>query len=119
MQEIQFFSEESIRAFNENCQAAEAPCFFGDYPDLDRYYRQLTSFLAGADYADSERRSFRGRDYFVTDRPCGGDTCVIREYTTFSGDVKIDVWITMDDESQAGLADEIVERQLILVNSSG
>ena len=108
LKEIQFFSEESIRAFNEACQASQAPCFFGDYPDLDRYYRQLTAYAAGANVDGSDTLQTNGRRYYVTNRPCEGDACIIREYTTFARDVKVDVWVLLAAESQAEAADQVV-----------
>jgi hypothetical protein len=105
--EIQFFSEDSIRRFTESCDA-DAPCFSGDYPDPARYQRQKATFEELTRYQnDVPRRgddfSFRlgDRYYLVTNHPCAGDTCVIREYTTFLGETKVDVWILMADSGQS------------------
>jgi hypothetical protein len=103
--EIQFFSEDSIRRFTESC---EAPCFFGDYPDLTRYRAQKAAFERLTRYRNDVRRlgndfTFRlgDRYYFVTNHACEGDTCVIREYTTFMGEVKVDVWVLMENSGQS------------------
>jgi hypothetical protein len=105
LQEIQFFTAESIEQFTQNCSGA-SPCFFGDYPDLDRYYGQLKAYKELADFEDFELRRFADRYYFVSNHPCEGDACVIREYTTFfSGDIKVDVWVLMEDESQTQQSD--------------
>jgi hypothetical protein len=105
--EIQFFSKDSIRRFTENCDA-NAPCFFGDYPDLVRYQDQKATFAELKRYQNEVPRrgdhfSFRlgDRYYFVTNHPCEGDTCVIREYTTFLGETKLDVWVLMASSAQS------------------
>jgi hypothetical protein len=95
--EIQFFSEASIRDFTMNCQE---PCFFGDYPDLERYRGQKAAFETSSNYQHYRLGRFGDRHYFVSHHSCVGDRCVIREYTTFLGDTKVDVWVLMDDVSQ-------------------
>ncbi len=100
--ELQFFSQESIRIFTSNCE--ESPCFYGDYPTLERYSDQKIAFASGGNIEDFELRKFGLRSWFVSSHPCEGDSCVIREYTTFIGDTKVDVWIAMrgsDEEKQA------------------
>lgn len=98
--EIQFFSEESIQRFTENC-GAEASCFYGDYPDLARYQGQKTAFQETVRYGHYDLRRFGDRYYFVSNHPCVGDFCVIREYTTFLGETKVDVWIMMASADQS------------------
>jgi hypothetical protein len=105
--EIQFFSEDSIRRFTESCDAS-APCFFGDYPDLTRYQAQKAEFeQLTRNRSDSPRLgnqfSFRlgDRYYLVSNHACEGDTCVVREYTTFLGETKVDVWILMANSGQS------------------
>jgi hypothetical protein len=112
LSEIQFFSENSIDEFTRDCDQS-TPCFFGDYPDLDRYYGQREALKALENYQDFVLESFNGRHFLTMNRPCYGDDCVIREYTTFLGDVKLDIWITMADESQIGQSDQLFTRLLI------
>jgi len=112
LSEIQLFSENSIDEFTRGC-GESAPCFFGDYPDLNRYYGQREALKALQDYQDFMLQSFNGRHFLTVNRPCHGDDCVIREYTTFLGDVKLDIWITMADESQTGQSDRLFAQLLI------
>jgi len=105
-QEIQFFNKESIKQFTANC-GIETPCFFGDYPDLERYNGQKNAFNSGNDYGNYELKKFGDRNYFVSNFRCTGDSCVIREYTTFIDDMKIDLWITMEDNTQVSAADSL------------
>ena len=42
-QEIQFFNEKSIKQFAMRCND-DSPCFFGDYPDIERYKGQKNTF---------------------------------------------------------------------------
>ncbi len=107
-QEIQFFSEESIKQFTSNC-GGDSPCFFGDYPNLTRYNGQKNAFNKGETYEKYELKKFGDRNYFVSNFKCTGDSCVIREYTTFINDTKIDIWITMADETQVNAADNLFE----------
>jgi hypothetical protein len=37
----------------------------------------------------------------VSNHACEGDTCVIREYTTFLDEVRVDVWVLMANSSQS------------------
>jgi hypothetical protein len=52
---------------------------------------------------------FNDRAFLVSNLPCHGDSCVIREYTTFVRDVKVDVWVVLGDESQVELSDRLVD----------
>lgn len=104
-QEIQFFSKESIDKFAKNC--ADGPCFFGDFPNIERYNGQKNAFEANKDYLKYKLKKFDDRYYFTSNFKCEGDSCVIREYTTFIGSTKIDVWITMANESQVIEADKL------------
>jgi len=115
LNEIQFFSRESIEAFTADCETTI--CFFGDYPDLKRYDGQKEAFLGLEDYEDYKLRQFNDRYYFISSRDCHGDSCVIREYTTFIDNDKIDIWITMEDESQNEKSDELFSQlQITEVN---
>lgn len=112
-QEVQFFSEKSIQQFTENC-GADTPCFFGDYPDLERYNSQKNAFKNETDYKKYELKKFGDRNYFVSNFKCDGDSCVIREYTTFIDDTKVDIWVTMADDTQAKVADSLFEKFKII-----
>ena len=106
LDEIQFFSEESIREFISNCGEGNI-CFFGDQPDLPRYIGQKKAFSEGVDYEGYVLKTFGNRRWFVKNIPASGDDVIIREYTTFFGELKVDVWITMADKSQETKADEL------------
>jgi hypothetical protein len=101
--EIQFFSEASIRAFEERCTTDF--CFEGDYPDEERYHAQRSALAECATLPSYRARRFGDRCYLVSDHRCIGDACVIREYTTFLDETKIDVWIMMRDTSQVDASD--------------
>lgn len=107
-QEIQFFSKESIQQFIRNCK--DEPCFFGDYPDLIRYDGQKKYFYKKEDYKNYIFKKIGNRNYFVSNIDSAGGGGVIREYTTFIDETKIDIWITMTDVSQADAADALLER---------
>ena len=112
LSELQFFSAESIAEFTANC-GDDSPCFFGDYPDLERYIGQRESLLAHEGYEDGAFLSFSGRDFIVRSFPCHGDACLIREYTTFLGNVKLDIWIVLDEESQVAQGDLLLTQLTI------
>ena len=105
--EIQFFSKESIDEFTKNC--GEGPCFFGDFPNVERYIGQKNAFETNKEYLNYKLKKFNDRSYFTSNFKCDGDSCVIREYATFIGSTKIDVWITMVNESQVIEADKLFE----------
>jgi hypothetical protein len=103
--EIQFFSEASLRAFEERC--IRDFCFEGDYPDVERYRAEKVALAQCADLPPYENMRFGDRGYLVSNHRCTGDACVIREYTTFLQDTKVDVWIMMRDTSQADASDAL------------
>lgn len=108
LKEIQFFSTESIEEFTKGCTGSD-PCFFGDYPDLERYYGQLKAYRDRRDFQTYKLVLLVERFYFASTHPCEGDTCVIREYTAFvPGDIKVDIWIIMEDETEITQSDEIM-----------
>ena len=103
--EIQFFSEASLRAFEERCTSDF--CFEGDYPDLERYHAQRAALAQCTDLPPYENRRFGDRCYLVSNLRCTGDACVIREYTAFLEDTKVDVWIMMQNTSQGDASDAL------------
>lgn len=103
LDEIQFFSKESIENFTKSC--VNELCFEGDYPDVARYIGQKSSFEQSKDYNNFKLRKFGSRSWFVSNFNCIGDSCVIREYTTFLGNTKVDVSITMTDLTEEKQAD--------------
>jgi hypothetical protein len=103
--EIQFFSAESIRAFAVPCAATI--CFEGDYPTPERYEGEKAALSQHVDYGPFRLAAFGDREWLVTNHPCAGDSCAIREYTTFLGDTKVDVWVLMQDDAQADASDAL------------
>jgi len=112
LSEIQLFSEESIEMFTSNCDP-NIPCFFGDYPTPERYAGLKAAFIVPAPYQDYALKRFGDRDFFVKNLPCHGDDCIIREYTTFLGDIMAVFWIVMTDETQADLSDQLFTQVII------
>jgi hypothetical protein len=116
--EIQFFTEASITNFVAYCatfESGEPPCFNGQYPDLDTYHGQKAAYQQGSDYEDYKLAKIGDRYYFTSYRQCRGSYCAIREYTTFVGDIKVDIWILMNppqepDESDLKLQIELSDR---------
>jgi hypothetical protein len=103
--EIQFFSEASLQVFDERCTTD--PCFEGDFPDVARYRAQQAALAQCANLPGYETRRFGDRCYLVSNHRCTGDFCIIREYTTFLGENKVDVWIMMRETSQVDASDTL------------
>ena len=113
LQEIQFFTEKSIRDFLAAC-SGDAPCFFGDYPDLDRYFAQRQAFERRVGFDEYKLLQLGERYYFTSNHTCEGDVCILREYTTFlSEGIKVDIWIIMDDETQDVQSDALISQVLM------
>lgn len=117
LDELQFFSEESIKKFTSNCGEV---CFFGDYPTSERYLDQKKAFLGEQNYIQNynndsvkkfELQKFNNRSFFVSFLydPNGSSY----EYTTFIDDIKIDIWIAVENENQKALSDELFKKILI------
>jgi TolB protein len=115
LSEIEFFSEGSIESFSRDC-GEEFPCFFGDYPDLERYFGLKGAFEFPAPYQDYAMKRFGDRVFFVVNSPCYGDDCVLREYTTFFEDVMVAVWIVMEAETQINLSDQLFNQVIFVKN---
>ncbi|MDD4762079.1 MAG: hypothetical protein PHZ25_03610 [Candidatus Pacebacteria bacterium] len=105
--ELQFFSEKSIKNFTKNCEKENTLCFEGDYPSLARYFEQKKYFFQGENYQDFELKKFNTRYWFVSNHKCSGDDCLIREYTTFLNDTKLDVWILMSNLTEEKKSDDL------------
>lgn len=103
LDELQFFSEDSIRSFTSNC--GDMPCFMGSYPDLTRYSGQKTALAQSKNYGNFKLQIFNDRNWFVSNIGCMGSQCIIREYTTFFGNTEIDVWIMMPSKAEERAAD--------------
>lgn len=112
LNEIQFFSYDSINTFIKGCN--DGICFIGDYPNLERYNNQKEAFIKGDNYDKYKLKNINNRDYFVSNFKCIGDSCVIREYTTFINAIKVDIWITMEDMKQIEIADKLFEKFKII-----
>ena len=108
LDELQFFSENSIKSFLKGCEGVV--CFFGDYPDLERYYGQKTALAQSGDYQDFKLQNFNNRKWLVSNHRCLGDSCIIREYTIFLDDTKFDVSIVMASLTEDNRADELFSR---------
>jgi hypothetical protein len=107
LQEVQFFSEDSIRAFNKRI-CAIGSCFEGDFPDVQRYLQQKLWFQTGTGETYGEPSELGGTTYLVMTRYVDTCDCTFREYTTFVRDTKVDVWIVISDPSQASAADQLM-----------
>jgi hypothetical protein len=111
--EIQFFDEESIGTFLNNCAKSDLggmPCFEGDYPDLDRYHELNKAFPGTGSYDDYVLERYGNRDYLMKTIGCGGGYCNLRQYTTFIGNIMIDIWILLDPsdiQTQTELSDKL------------
>jgi hypothetical protein len=94
LREIQFFSENSIREFTSQiCEIG--PCFEGDFPDLQRFFLQKRWFQTGKGNTYGEPIHLGGTIYLAT--TLKNRFGVTREYTTFIKDIKIDIWVELDD----------------------
>jgi hypothetical protein len=105
--ELQFFTKASIKRFTQNCEQ-DSPCFFGDYPDLTRYHGQREALKRLETLEGYELVRFNDRTFLVSNLPCYGDSCVVREYTTFVSDIKVDVWVLLRDDSQVEPSDRLL-----------
>ena len=47
---------------------------------------------------------------------CWGDGCIIREYSTFLGEVLAVVWIVMEDDKQKEFSDQLINKVVFVQN---
>ena len=99
--DIYFFSEDSIAHYVDYCattdtEGGETVCNSGNYPDLETYSGQKESFQNLSDYENYKLEKFGDRYYFTSSYfGRSGSYAKTKEYTTFVGDVKIDIWISL------------------------
>lgn len=106
--EIQFFTERSLRNFQERCDAGGGEfCFEGDYPDLERYQAHKAAIAQCVAAAPYEAKRFDGLCYFVRNHRCTGDTCVLREYATFLDERMVSVIFVLQDAWLANASDQL------------
>lgn len=105
LSEIQFFTEKSIRDWNDSC--GDGLCFDGHYSTLQDYRDEKKAWLDISDWKVQHMFVFNDRNFLVANHPCHGDICVIREYTTFIGDMQVDVWVLMNDLDEQEAADAL------------
>jgi hypothetical protein len=105
--ELQFFTKVSIEEFGTQCEQ-DSTCFFGDYPDLALYRGQREALEGSKTLEGYTLCRFNDRAFLASNLVCYGDRCVIREYTTFVSDIKIDVWVLLSDESQVRPSDRLL-----------
>ncbi len=88
---IVFLNEETLKDWVKNCTGE---CL--EYPDggpspeteLDLYYKQKDLFNRN-DFNSDNTKQFNGRNWFVSNESCIGDSCEYRIYSTFIGDTQI------------------------------
>jgi len=98
---IYFFSEDSIAHYVDYCattdtDGGESFCNLGNFPDLKTYYGQRESFQELSDYENYKLEKIGDRYYFTSPYfGRRGSYTKTKEYTTFVGDIKIDIWISL------------------------
>ncbi len=109
LQEVQFFTRESIDQFNKKCAKLSDPCFFGDYPTVERY--------DGLDSARKKNTTYQGyvplnlgdRVYMVKNIKNSGEGGFIREYNTFIGTTMVTIWGYLSSETQNTTIDNLIK----------
>jgi len=111
LQEIQFFSRESIRRFEDQCAqkpygSGESFCDTGEYPTTMEYDRQREALKNPRNRKTKYQLKRSGNwNFIVSDNQYIGGVGFYREYRTFLNDVMVAVWIHLENESQAKAAD--------------
>ena len=118
--EIQFFSEKSIAYFTKDC-GVESPCFYGDFPNTERYFGQKKALQDQRNYTQKFNNNyekeftlqkFNDPYFFVSFN--GSPNGDIYEYSTFIDNVKIDIWIFVEDENQKSQSDALFSKLKIV-----
>lgn len=118
-QSINFYSAESIEKGETECKTLENeagwPCTHLLNTEEYKYQKQV--FAENKDYnKETMLENFNGRNYFVSDYKCSGDSCTMRTYSTFIEDTKIEIVIGMWGDETGDLtkdttaADEIMAK---------
>lgn len=108
--EIRFSDEESIKTFLASCEKIDPRCIDWGTSSLEKYNGQKKALLENTEYEGYEKMILGNYTYFIKSTPCEGDSCILREYSTFIGDIKVDVIITMENKTQESNADSLFEQ---------
>jgi hypothetical protein len=114
LMEIQFFTAKSIETFISDC-GEDVPCFFGSYPNPELFAELKAAFEEQASHQDYSLKMFADRCFLVKNIPCHGFVCTIREYVTFFGDVMSVLWVSMEDETQSNLSDQLFNQVIFVL----
>lgn len=66
---------------------------------LGKFDAQKKAFEEKVSYEDTDLKQLGGNSYFVNKRECAGDIygCSLMMYTTFVGDVRVDIAVSLDE----------------------
>lgn len=122
-QSIYFYSRESIEKALTECELQGEnpndpyPCTHG--LDLAEYDGQKQALAENKDYnKDTILENFNGRNYFVSNEKCNGDSCTFRTYSTYIDDTKIEIVIGMWGDETGDLTTDIAVADSILAKFS-
>ncbi len=89
--EVRLSSKQSIENFNKECQKqGDNLCFEGNFPTLESYDAEKKAISEKISYKDKQHKLFDSRSYLTKTYQCSGDSCLIKNYTTFVDDIEID-----------------------------
>lgn len=108
LNELQLFSLESITQFIEACQKRSDPCFFGDYPTVERFQGMQKAFTAGTSYQGYSLNTLGSEKYLIKNIEAQGEGGLFREYNSFVGTTMVTIWVYMRDASGNAQADTLV-----------
>ncbi len=108
LNELQLFSLESVTQFIEACQKRSDPCFFGDYPTVERFQGMQKAFTAGTSYQGYSLNTIGSEKYLIKNIEAQGEGGLFREYNSFVGTTMVTIWVYMRDASGNAQADTLV-----------
>lgn len=106
MDEVQFFTIESVTEFNEGCK--NTMCFEGDYPTIERFKGLQTAYENGTSYQDYTLVSIGNEKYLVKNIRVVTDSGYIREYNAFVGTTMVTIWAYIQEAAESPKADALI-----------
>jgi len=114
---ITFFTPQSVQKYQENCSEevglVEKPCLPKEYFNKTVVQAIKDNLIAEKNYGDFIYTKIGNIGYMVKQSPCEGDVCFNRMYVTFKNNVRVELTVTVFDQTMHKEADTVVSQIVV------
>jgi len=117
LNEILFFSKESFNTWLDICRSEGLPCYLENLQTKSSFQKQQATLINKENTENLEAKIFNNRAFLVGNKKIYVDIGYNRSYVTYFGDVRAEVWIWLESESNSSEADELFKNISFIENS--